>query len=349
MPNTAAWINSAKASPLEVKEAPTHTPGSNEILVRNRAVAINHIDDTIQKTAFLPMNYPAILGQDIAGEVAAVGPGVTLFKKGDRVLGHATLYATQEVRDGAFQLYTIVRTNLAAKIPERMPFECACVLPVGLSTAACALFQEQDLGLRLPNTVIAGDGPSTTGSVPQDTEVVLIWGGSSSVGSNAIQLAVAAGYEVFTTSSQSNYSYVKALGASQVFDYHTPQIVDQLVQALRGKRLAGALDCIGFAAAVTTASVVAKCEGSKRVSTTLPVPPDVPTGVDIKHVRGDDLRDNHLGETIYEKFLPGALASGAFVPAPEPMVIGESLGSVQGALDRLHEGVSARKVIVTLA
>lgn len=341
MSNTAAWISTARASPLEVKEAPAYAPGPNEILVRNRAVAINHIDRMIQKTAFHPMNYPAILGQDIAGEVAAVGPGVTGFKKGDRVLGHAILYATQEARDGAFQLYTIVRTNLAAQIPEAISFEAACVLPVGLSTAACALFQEHDLGLRLPAATRAADG--------QGTEIVLIWGGSSSVGSNAIQLAVAAGYRVFATASQYNFSYVRSLGADQVFDYTEPQVVEQLVQALRGKRLAGALDCIGRAAATTTATVVAKCEGSKRVSTTLPVPPDVPTGVDVKHVRGDELRDNHVGRTIYGSFLPRALESGAFVPAPEPIVSGEGLECVQGAIDRLDEGVSAGKVVVTLA
>ncbi|KAL4758760.1 zinc-binding alcohol dehydrogenase family protein [Aspergillus foveolatus] len=349
MSNTAAWINSERASPLEVKEAPTHTPGPNEILVRNRAVAINHIDCLIQKTAFHPMKYPAILGQDIAGEVVAVGPGVTGFKKGDRILGHAILYATQETRDGAFQQYTIVKTNLAASIPQWITFEAACVLPVGLSTAACALFQEQDLGLRLPAAVLAADGPPRAGSYQREIGTVLIWGGSSSVGSNAIQLAVAAGYEVVATTSQRNFSYVRALGASQVFDYHSPQVVEQLVQALGGKRLAGALDCIGFAAATTTATVVAKCEGTKRVSTTLPVPLDIPTGVNIKQIRGDELRDNHVGRSIYNAFLPWALQSGVYIPAPEPMVVGDGLESVQGAIDRLNEGVSARKVVVSLA
>jgi NADPH:quinone reductase-like Zn-dependent oxidoreductase len=337
--NTAAWINTAKAHPLEVKSAPTHIPGPNEILVRNRAVAMNHIDRMIQKAAFHPMNYPAILGQDVAGEVAAVGPGVNRFKEGDRVLGHSILYATQQNRDGAFQQYTIVRSNLACELPDDISFERACAVPVGLSTAACALFQDTDLGLQLPTLTAPALAP---------TQVVLIWGGSSSVGSSAVQLSVSAGYEVVATASPHNFDFVRKLGASQVFDHQSPDIVDELVSALAGKTLAGSVDSIGFASATTTAKVVQRCEGSKRVSTTLPVPADIPAGVTIKHVRGDELRDNHIGKAIYEDFLPQALESRTFVPAPEPMVVGQGLGKVQDALDLLHKGVSAKKLVVVV-
>lgn len=59
------------------------------------------------------MNYPVILGHDVAGEVAAVRPGIARFKEGDRVLGHFILYATQQSRDKASQQYIIVRANLA--------------------------------------------------------------------------------------------------------------------------------------------------------------------------------------------------------------------------------------------
>ncbi|KZM20810.1 oxidoreductase [Ascochyta rabiei] len=338
--NTAAWIADAKSYPLEVKNAPTHVPGPNEILVRNCAVAVNHIDVMIQRSAFHPMNYPAIVGQDVAGEVAAVGPGVTRFKKGDRILGHSILYATLQSRDGAFQRYTIVRTNLASQLPDEMPFEDACVLPVGLSTAACALFQGTHLDLRLPTRMEAASTP---------TETVLIWGGSSSVGCNAIQLSVAAGYEVFATTSPQNFEFVRKLGASQVFDYQERNVVNDLVHALSGKTLAGALDAIGFAAAIATAKVVEQCKGSKKMSTTLPVPAEIPIGVTAKHVRGDDLRDNHLGKAIYEDFLPEALERQAFVPAPKPVVVGEGLEKVQHAIDLLQKGVSAKKLVVIVS
>ncbi|KAJ5624679.1 hypothetical protein N7510_000988 [Penicillium lagena] len=337
---SAAWINEPKAHPLEVKAAPTYTPGPNEILVRNHAVAMNPIDNTTQLRGIFPLQYPAILGQDVAGEVVAIGPNVSRFKAGDRVVGHSVVYATQEQRDGAFQTYTIVRTNLASLIPEEVSFESASVLPLGLSTASCALFQDGDLHLQLPTS----PAQKPTG------KTVLIWGAASSVGCNAVQLAVAAGYEVVATASPHNFDLVKKLGASQVLDYHSANIVEELVLALRDRELAGAFDCIGFSATKTTAAVVAASQGAKRVVSTKPVPADLnpPEGVTVKQCRGDALRDNHIGKAIYEDFLPQALKTRSFVPAPEPLVAGKGLESVQGALEVLQKGVSAKKVVVVL-
>ena len=71
------------------------TPAENEILVRNHAVAINPIDGSLQSLAWWPFEYPTILGIDIAGEVVAVGPNVTRFKLGARVLGAGVGMATK--------------------------------------------------------------------------------------------------------------------------------------------------------------------------------------------------------------------------------------------------------------
>jgi NADPH:quinone reductase-like Zn-dependent oxidoreductase len=337
---SAAWINEPKAHPLEVKAAPVYTPGPNEILVRNRAVAMNPIDNMTQLRGIFPLQYPAILGQDVAGDVMAVGPNVTRFKEGDRVVGHSVVFATQEQRDGAFQTYTIVRTNLASHIPEEISFESASVLPLGLSTASCALFQDGDLHLQLPTS----PAQKPTGTT------VLIWGAASSVGCNAVQLAVAAGYEVVATASPHNFDLVKRLGASQVLDYHSPNVVGELVLALQERELAGAFDCIGFSATQATAQVVAASRGAKHLVSTKPVLAGLhlPEGVTVKHCRGDALKDNHVGQAIYEDFLPQALRARSFVPAPEPVVAGKGLESVQGALDLLQKGVSAKKVVVVL-
>lgn len=71
---------------------------------------------------------------------------------------------------------------------------------------------------------------------------VLIWGGSSSVGSSAIQLAAAAGYEVLTTASPVNHEYVKNLGASHVFDHRDPHVVEKIKSIVKtGDAI---LDCI---------------------------------------------------------------------------------------------------------
>lgn len=336
--NAAAWLSSPRTHPFEVKPAPLSTPGDGEILVRNHAVAVNLIDSMVQKTAFHPVDYPAILGQDLAGEVIAIGPNVTRFKRGDRVVGHAVIYGSGHAREGAFQNYTILRTNMTSEIPDDVSFEAAAVLPLALSTAASALFQKEDLNLQLPSE----PAKEPTG------KTLLIWGGSSSVGSNAIQLAVAAGYEVIATASPHNFGYVKKLGASQVFDHRSPTITADVVHALKGKHLVGAFDAVGDEAADATLDVVHKCEGNKFVVTTKLVPSNIPDGVRVKHVRGDGLRSHGLSKAIYEDFLPKALRTQSYVPAPDPLIIGKGLEHIQEALDLYRKGVSAKKVIVLL-
>ncbi|RYP02756.1 hypothetical protein DL764_005630 [Monosporascus ibericus] len=233
--NAAAFLIAAKAHPFEVKPAPVWTPEENEILVKNHVMAINPVDGNLQYTAFYPLSYPTILGQDVAGEVVAVGPNVTRFKPGDRVVGHAVAMATGRHEDAGFQLYTILQTKMSSPIPAGMAYERAAVLPLGLSTAASGLFRKGFLNLQRP-TVPARKPTGNT---------VLVWGGASSVGSNAIQLCVAAGYEVITTASARNFHYAKKLGAAQVFDYNSPTVHADLLNAFKGNTIAGAMDCIG--------------------------------------------------------------------------------------------------------
>ncbi|OKL58018.1 Zinc-binding alcohol dehydrogenase domain-containing protein cipB [Talaromyces atroroseus] len=334
--NSAAWLTEAKARPFQVKEAPIYTPEAGEILVKNHAVAINPVDGSLQAKAWWPMNYPTILGQDVAGEVVAVGPNVTRFKIGDRVVGHAVGIATKRLQDNAFQSHTILQINMASELPASVSYENAAVLPLALSTAACGLFQDDFLKLQLP-----------TEPRRSTSQALLIWGGAGSVGSNAIQLGVAAGYEVFTTASPKNFEYVKKLGASQVFDYSSITVVEDLTKALQGKVLAGAMDTIGFAATPPTVDVVIKSEGSKLVST-VKGGFQAPEGVTVKSVFGTSLKDNHVGKAVWENFLPRALEAGTYIPAPSPLLAGKGLDKVQDAIDLQAKGASAKKVVVTL-
>ncbi|KAG5799597.1 hypothetical protein H9Q69_001435 [Fusarium xylarioides] len=178
--NNAAWLVAAKTSPLEVKEAPLTEPSPGHILVKNSAIAINPVDIANQYVGIFiqPSQYPVILGEDVAGTVEAVGPDVTAFKPGDRVLGYATSLATKDNAHSAFQEYTVIRAECASKIPEGLSFEQAAVLPLSLATAAWSLFGDVTLAMRYPSL-----NPKPTG------ETVVIWGGSSSVGGSAVQLA----------------------------------------------------------------------------------------------------------------------------------------------------------------
>ena len=345
--NTAAWLTAAKANPLEVKSAPYTSPHENEIVVRNGAVAINPVDWAIQdmgETLFSWIKYPTVLGADVAGEVVEVGSAVSRFKTGDRVLGHAVGLTDNEASESGFQAYTVLLADMASPIPSTLSYESAAVLPLGLSTAACGLFQKDYLALQYPSV-----DPKPTG------KALLVWGGSTSVGSNGIQLAVAAGYEVITTASSKNFDYVKKLGASQAFDYNSASIVDELIDACKGKNIAGALVIgnvlaagNGAAAAAACLEVVDKSKGNKFVALAMRVPENLPSGVGAKFIFSSSLKDNEVSAVVYGDFLPQALAEGKYIAAPDSHVIGMGLEHIQAAFDVQKKGVSAKKVVVAL-
>lgn len=366
--NTAAWLPS-KSSRLQVLSAPYTPPRENEIVVKNHAVAVNPLDWIKQAAGdfiFTWIKYPFVLGSDLAGEVVEVGNEVSRFKVGDRVLAHAvgTDPKRNRAAEGAFQTYTVVLATMAAPIPDHLTYESATVLPLGLSTAACGLFQKDHLALDYPSVTPKANG-----------KTLLVWGGSTSVGSNAIQLAVAAGYEVITTASPRNFDYVKKLGASQAFDYNEAAVVEDIVKALKGKTIAGAL-AIGAGSANACVDIVHACKGNKFVSmATFPVSFSNDTAgagkrfsmmrqfmwfsatmwlksrtrnIRTKFIFGSTLINNEVSEVIYVDFLPKALAAGRYAAAPDPHVVGNGLQSIQSGLDVQRKGTSAKKIVVSL-
>jgi NADPH:quinone reductase-like Zn-dependent oxidoreductase len=92
------------------------------------------------------------LGTDVAGEIVEVEREATRFKVGDRVVAHAVGLdkTVNQTSEGRFQEYTVLRQHMTTEIPPSMPYETACVMPLALSTAACALFQKDYLALPFP-------------------------------------------------------------------------------------------------------------------------------------------------------------------------------------------------------
>ncbi|EKV06850.1 Zinc-binding oxidoreductase CipB [Penicillium digitatum] len=374
-PNRAAWLTAKSVRPLEVKTAPYTSPATNEIVIKNGAIAINPVEWSKQLVGdlmFTWIKYPFVLGNDLAGEVVEVGSGVTRFKPGDRILGHALSMDpnVNKNSEGSFQEYTVVRANMASPIPDTLSYEEACVLPLGLSTAACALFQTDTLALNYPDASVTALGNSKK----TENEVLVIWGGSSSVGCNAIQLATAAGYDVLTTASPKNFEFVISLGATQVFDYRSKTVITDILKALEGKKSVGAI-AIGNGSTEACMEILSKTSGSKFIAQiSFPWPEKIPTttlalfgammgllwwnlsifitsrlkGVTAKFVFGSSLYNNEVGGIIYDDFLPVALAQGSYVAAPKPLVVGKGLEKIQEAMDFHMKGVSAKKVVVSL-
>lgn len=343
--NTAAWQVSAKAQPLEVKEAPYPTLDSDEIIIRAGAVAVNPVDWTLQEQAggafFEMIQFPCVLGHDVAGEVVEVGADVTRFQPGDRVLGmsSALLDKADKGGQGVFQHYVVLEAALTCSIPRSLTFEDACVLPICLATAASGLFQSDYLNLQYPCIP-----PKPTG------KTLLVWGAATSVGSNGVQLAVAAGYEVIATASAHNFDYAKKLGATTVFDYNSPTVITDIVAAFKGKDSAGALAC-AIGANEPCLEILKSLEassGNKFVAAAWFLPEKLPEGVEAKFIDVRNLKRSEACAVIFEQFLPKALEQGTYLCMPEAKIVGKGLGSVQLGLKEQKAGVSARKVVISL-
>lgn len=365
--NAAAYLTAPKARPLEVEPAPYSAPSHGEVTVRNRAVAINPIDRLKQeKGNFLYswLKYPAVLGIDLAGEVVEVGKGVTRFKVGDRVLGFANGIdkARNKHAECAFQLYTVLPETLASPIPDTMSFEQAAAVPLGAATAAAGLYEKDQLALPYPSL-----SPTPTG------KFLIIWGGSTSVGCNAIQLAVASGFQVIATSSPRNFDLCKSLGASYTFDYNSKTVVPDMIAAIEDKVMHGAMT-IGNGGAEACYAVMSKVNCDKKFVSMVSYPlPSAPPerfevlqtalyfvswnvrwwaktqvrGIGSKLVFGSSMAFNDISKALFERYLPEALANERFVAAPEPQVVGHGLEKIQDAFDA-QKSVSAKKIIVTL-
>ncbi|KAF2714687.1 GroES-like protein [Pleomassaria siparia CBS 279.74] len=338
MSNKAAFITEAKANPLSVREAELPTAGPNQVVVKNHAIAINPVDWKIQDFGIFLQKYPNVLGTDVAGEIHEVGEGVKNFKKGDRVLGHAFSLLTNDPKDGGFQLYTRLNSLAVAKIPSSLAYTSAAVLPLSISTASGCLFKKETLALPLPSI----------GAEPTNKSV-LVWGGSSSVGATAIQLAVGAGVKVVSVASKHNIQNVKDLGASDVFDYKSSSVTEDIISALSGTEFAGICDCIGTPDAAAAWTPVYKKLGG-RYGSVQPNAQGLPDGIQGTSVFAPSvcLGDRYVGEVVWAKWVPEALENGSFKAKPEPTVIEGGLDRVQDGVTKLKGGISFGKIVVAL-
>jgi NADPH:quinone reductase-like Zn-dependent oxidoreductase len=181
---------------LRVDDRPDPRADAGEILVRVRAAGVNPVDWKIRRGDLRPilwLRFPYIPGGDIAGEVVAVGSGVSRFRPGDPVVAFVDLK-----QGGGYAELAVVQESAAALKAESLSFAGAASLPIAGVTALQAL---RDLG-----------GLKPGGSV-------LIHGGAGGVGHFAVQIAKALGAEAIATCGPSNVAYVESLGADTVIDY----------------------------------------------------------------------------------------------------------------------------------
>lgn len=183
-------------------------------------------------------------------------------------------FVSNNIKDSAFQNYSVCNPSVVASLPDNISFAAGSVIPLALSTAAMGVYPVGRLELPLPQVT----KPSSI------HKVVLIWGGSSSTGSAAIQLAVASGATVVATASEKNHAFVKSLRATTVFDYKKDTITEDLIQTIKETPgdFSGALDAIAEEKTWRACAEVVKGLGGGRVVSNLPLGfTDVPEGVEV--------------------------------------------------------------------
>jgi NADPH:quinone reductase-like Zn-dependent oxidoreductase len=176
-------------SRLSYEDAPMPVPAVGEVLVKTIAVSINPIDWKLRRgdlKEMMPLEFPAILGRDLSGEVVALGEGASGLKVGERVFG---------LVNRSYAEYVLCKPEELARIPAELDGIDAAALPLVLLTGA----QVIEIGIQ-----------------PRSGEVILITGAIGGVGRTAVHVAKQHGAHVIVGVRSSQRAEAERLGADRV-------------------------------------------------------------------------------------------------------------------------------------
>lgn len=221
LPASMTAIAIREPGPPEVlvpEQRPVPQPGPGEVLIRVAAAGVNRPDVMQRKGLYPPPpGAPDIPGLELAGEVVRLGDGVTRWKAGDRV--------TALVAGGGYAAYCVAHESNALAFPTGLSAVEAAAIPETFFTVWTNLFERGGL---------------------QRGEAALIHGGTSGIGTTAIQLAKAFGARVIATAgSDEKCEACRKFGADVAVNYKTEDFVAATKQATGGKGANVILDMVG--------------------------------------------------------------------------------------------------------
>lgn len=187
---------------MALEDIPVPIVADDEILVKVRSTAVNHLDLVEASGAarqMFPIDLPWTPGHEFSGVVERLGKAVSDFAPGDEVYGDSS--------SGAYAEYAAVKQGTVVKKPSRLSFDEAASVPVAAQTAWQGIF--------------------THGRLAKG-QTILIHGGAGAVGAYAVQLAANVGAKVVVTASADDEAYLKSIGASRVIDYRTARFENEL-------------------------------------------------------------------------------------------------------------------------
>ncbi len=194
---------------LRLEEAPDPELRKGHVVIRVKATGINPADLVRMSGRYpQPLPLPYIPGTDVAGEVEAIGAGVSHVRVGERVFGRS-------LNGGGYAEKACLPTNEIFQLPENLSFAEGAAIPVPFYTAYVALHHKAQI---------------------QSDETVLISAGGGGVGVAAIQLAKAAGARLITTvGSQEKAERTKELGADVALNYKEQDFAAEVQKLTDGK------------------------------------------------------------------------------------------------------------------
>lgn len=203
---------------MELAAGPIPTVGDNDVLIEVAAAGVNR-PDVFQRQGKYPPPPGAspILGLEVAGRVTEIGRDVSQWKVGDAVCAL--------VAGGGYAEYCAAPAVQCLPIPEGVSVVQAAAVPETFFTVWTNVFQRGRL---------------------QPGETILVHGGTSGIGTTAIQLAAAIGARVFATvGSAEKISVAASLGAEDAFNYHTTDFVEAVRDRTKGRGVDVILDMVG--------------------------------------------------------------------------------------------------------
>jgi NADPH:quinone reductase-like Zn-dependent oxidoreductase len=302
---------------LRMMEVDTPVPSADEVLVKMLAASVNAADWHVLRgkplfsRATLGLLRPKqqVLGVDIAGQVEAVGRGVTRFKPGDEVYANLLDHGF-----GGFAEYASVPVAVLWSKPANLSFEEAAAVPMAAVTALQGLRHHGDI---------------------KPDQQVLINGATGGVGSFAVQIAKAYGAEVTAVTSTRNLDLVRSLGADHVVDYTTTDF------ARGGRRYDRILDTVGNRSVPDLRQALA--EGGKAAVTGFTSVAKL-LGVSLRGGRDLAMVQAHVTAKDLE-VLSGLIEAGKLRPQIDRRY---PFADIPAAIAYLEQGHARAKVVVTM-
>jgi NADPH:quinone reductase-like Zn-dependent oxidoreductase len=230
---------------LELADVPTPEPGPGQVRIRVAAAAVNPVDlqtrsGALTQAGLLPPRPTTGLGWDVAGTIDTLGPGVTTFAPGDRVIGLSDRLPVSLKTQAD---HVILDADAVAPLPPATDLAAAATLPLAALTAAQSLDQ-------------AALHPGQT---------LLVTGAAGAVGAYVVELAARSGIRVVALASAQDEPFLTEIGAERVISSTAQRIPQDLGSVVRGL-VPGGVDAVVDAASLGMPALDAVCGGGVFVA-----------------------------------------------------------------------------------